>query len=117
MQYTTDKGIDVVINKAPFGVIGQLKGAIAQGLLDNKINLNEDIDSSAIMAKIILIVESSPAIQKALFACLGRCLYGSKKITMETFEDEDAQAEYYTIIAHCLEENLSVFMRGALSKS
>jgi len=112
MEYTTDKGITVVINKAPFGLQGKLKAAIAQGFLDNKIDLKEDLDPLSISAKVMLVIESSEACQKALFNCLERCTYNTIKITYDTFNDEAAQEEYYTILSKCVEVNLKPFFKG-----
>lgn len=102
-----------------------LKSAIAKELassdlggfkMDASVKFSEQELNIADFAKLALAVDSSPAVYKALFACLKRCTYNGQSITEATFEDEKAREDYYEIVIECLRVNLSPFFKGLISK-
>ena len=94
------------------GCRGPLKSAIQREL--KGINLDLDLtdlkhaDLSALFEG-ALAVDSSEPVFAALFKCLLRCTYNGHKITLATFEPEDARQDYYDIAVACVRVNLSPF--------
>lgn len=119
-------GAKVVINPADFQNAIALKNAIAAELGNSGIKLDSDLDLSSIaemdisvlnpLINAVLNVDSSPAVNTAIFNCLEKCLYNGGKITGKTFDSVEARADYYEIIIACLKENLAPFFKGLISK-
>ena len=124
-EIVVSSGATVKINPAPWGDTMALKAAIGKELagsdlkafkMDMSVKLTEQDFNLADLAQVALSIDSSPAVYKALFACLGRCTYNGQRITEQTFEDENARQDYYEIVIECLRVNLSPFFKGLLSK-
>lgn len=117
-----DSGAEIVINVAPFDDAMQLKAAIGKQLSGHDIDLSKltgqsDVkDVFPLVIKAVLSLDSSEDVQEAIFKCLLRCKYNGEKITKHTFENEDARADYYTIVVECLKVNLRPFFKSHLSK-
>lgn len=120
-------GAKVVINVADFKSSMALKNAIASelsrgqfslGSLDGDIEGFLEMDTSKLepLLKGALLLDSSEKVNEALFKCLIRCTYNGAKITEETFEAEEARADYYEIVLECLKVNLMPFMKSLVSK-
>lgn len=90
-------GAEVVINCAPFQDALVLKHAIER---------EAAIALTGGMISTILIVDSSPAVNDALWPCLARCTYQGQKIQKSTFDAKESRADYYPVIRKCIEENL-----------
>jgi len=116
MEYTTESDKQVVINYAGFKDACELKRQIGLELLKVNINIsdliNKELDSQSIntLKNLILVIDSSEAIQKTIFKCLSKSLYDNTRITENLFEiDKEAVEEYYNIVIACVRENLSPF--------
>ena len=53
---------------------------------------------------------SSPEVERCLWTCLGRCLYGGVKITKDTFEPVDARPDFIEVCLECAQENVTPFI-------
>jgi hypothetical protein len=103
MEFFAPSGAVVVINPAPWQDAKRLKNALEKEIaLDASFSLSLDADLIAT----ILRVDSSEAVDAALWPCLGRCLRGKEKIAPAVFDDVAARADYYQIVKACIEENL-----------
>ena len=124
-EFVAASGAKVVINTAPFKDVMALKSAIGKELANSSFNLPldmslknlKDVDFDiAAFGKLILLVDSSEEVNKHLFSCLARCLRNDEKITLNTFEIEDARQDYYEIVISCLKVNLSPFLKALISQ-
>ncbi len=128
-EFQTKNGVEVVINFAGFKEASALKRAIGIELLKVNIDLDK-IDPNNIKSlmevditpdlintfkNFILVLDTSPAVEKALFDCLVRCTYDHEKITKDTFEDIEAIADYYEVALNCMRDNLTPFFKNHLS--
>ncbi len=103
MEFFAPSGAVVVINAAPWQDAKRLKNALEKEIsLDTSFSLSLDADLIAT----ILRVDSSDAVDAALWPCLSRCLRNKEKITSSIFDDIAARADYYHIVKACIEENL-----------
>ncbi len=124
MEFKSISGKKIVINAADFQDVLELKSAIGRVMSGSDFSFNVDANKSvneqefdvAAIAKIALLVDSSPEIQDVMFKCLARCTRGGEKITLNTFEDIDAREDYYEIVIACLKENLRPFFKALLSQ-
>lgn len=128
MEFITPSGKKAVINPAPFQDSMALKQSIAAVIATSPIKIDIDFASAkngdisnidfdvAEIAKLIALIDASPLIQEKLFTCLIRCTHNGEKITMATFEPEDARQDYYDIVLACLKVNIAPFFKGLLSK-
>jgi hypothetical protein len=114
-EFQTAGGNTVAVNAAPWRDAVALKNAIAKEFLASGAVLDLKADASN-LSKVILAVDSSDAVYKALMACLSRCTFNNQKIVDATFENESAREDYYEIVTECLKVNLSPFFKGLLLK-
>jgi hypothetical protein len=121
-EYTTKAGKEIKINYAGFQDAMELKNAIGLELLKVNIDisdlLNKELDSQSIntFKNLILIIDTSKPVREALFKCLSRCLYNGFKIDYNTFNDQEAVAEYYNIMINCIKKQLHPFFQNQLSE-
>ena len=129
-EVTVSSGAKVVVNIADFDDAMTLKNAIASELAKGKLQLEGltqgDLDIQNMMSldmkviepllQVALTIDSAPEVNKAIFVCLEKCLYNGEKITKQTFNPEEARADYYEIVIACLKVNLTPFFKGLLSK-
>jgi hypothetical protein len=123
MEFKAESGAKVIINSAPFKDVMALKAAIGAEIskadfsfdfsLEGGFN-EQSIDAAAI-AKILLVVDSSPVVQDKIFTCLARCTYNGEKITENTFEPDEARGDFYPIVTACLKKNLMPFLKALIS--
>lgn len=106
MEITVPSGAAVAINPAPFKDAKALKMAIER----------EIAMSPGFGIPTVLLVDSSPSVDAALWPCLVRCTYADEKITESTFNKAEARADYYAIVKACLEVNLRPLLDGLLSQ-
>ena len=55
---------------------------------------------------------SSSEVERCLWVCLSRCLYGKVKITKETFEPVAARTDFIEVCLEVAQENVSPFTPG-----
>lgn len=128
-EFTTKSGANVVIFFAGFKQASSLKNAVSRELLKINIDLgklNKETIGSLLESdvtpeflnsckNVLLILDSSETVEKALFDCLIRCTYNGEKITRDTFEDFEAVSDYYEIAFNCLKDNLFPFFKNQIS--
>ena len=113
---TTKSGAEIVIRPASFKNAMALKNAVMKELSSDGVDFNMDFNGVADIVPLFAKVDSSEAVQSALFACLATCSYNKAKINLELFDDhESARSDYYEIIIACAKENLSPFFKNLLS--
>ena len=113
-EFTTKSGAEVKINLAPWADAKKLKASIQREAAASGVKMDLSADASAIIAT-VLSIDSSVDFDAQLFNCLARCTRNGQKITESTFNDEDARADYYEIVAACLEVNFRPLVQGFLS--
>ena len=58
---------------------------------------------------------SNRDVRDALFACFNGCVLNGVKITRDTFEEENARADYILVALEVITKNLEVFTKGLSS--
>ena len=124
MEFITTNGQKkVTINVAPFKEMCALKSeamkclkALEKGDLTNL----KDGDNSKLLEQfidVLISADTSEDFNKALFKCLGRCVYDEfHAITPQFFEDNpEAIEDYYEIIANCVKVNLTPFFKSLIT--
>ncbi len=61
------------------------------------------------LPEMCLAVKSSKRVRDRMFDCLKRSTYNDQKITVSTFDNVNARADYYPIFIACLKENILPF--------
>lgn len=111
-QFIAPSGAEVMINIAPWSAAKALKKAVEKELSTDP---NFSFSNSNILAA-VLAVDSSDTVDAALWPCLIKCTRNKEKITESTFDDAHGRADYYDIVAACVEENLRPLVEGLSSK-
>lgn len=117
VEFTTQSGAKVVINIAPFKDAMALKNALEKelALSGKSMNLSlKDLELGA-LAPLVLSIDSSENVAKALFMCLARCTYNGEKIIEQTFEPETAREDYYEIVIACMKANVYPLLKRLIS--
>lgn len=126
---TLRSGRDLKINLAPFGSGWRLYQTICREVRGVPLNL-EGVDLSAIKLDLnaqvtpgnippqavqiikdlyCQIVASEP-IEKCLWECFAKCLYNNERIQKDTFEPEEARADFTQIAKEVLIANVAPFL-------
>ena len=124
MEFITTNGQKkVTINVAPFKEMCALKSEAMKCLKsidkgefstlkegDNMKALDKFID-------VLISADTSEDFNKALFKCLGRCVYDEfHAITPQFFDDNpEAIEDYYEIVAYCVKVNLTPFFKSLVT--
>lgn len=103
MEFIAPSGAIAVINITSFEEANNLKKAVERELLT--CDLNDPF-------KLALIVDSSDAVEAALWPCLNRCLYNGQKIIKSTFNDAEARKDYHAIAVECARINIGPFVES-----
>ncbi len=107
LEFVAPSGATVVINPAPWKDAKALKKAI-----EREIAYGGEKTTLAL----VLGVDSSDAVDAALWPCLVRCTRDSMKIVESTFDDSAARTDYYDIVEACVKENLAPLAESLSSK-
>jgi hypothetical protein len=113
---TLPSGAVLEINLAPFLDANSLNRAVAKELLKIKFDGELDLNDHNFIKDIICTAISSDDIMSALWNCFKRCTYNGVKMNQDTFENEDARGDYFTVCKEVLIENLRPFGKGLLSQ-
>lgn len=116
MEFKAPSGAKVVINPADFEAAMELKSCIMHELskADVKVELSSLTTESDLtdIVKLFATIDSSKAVQNAVFDCLVRCTHNGEKITRQTFDDVNNRQDYYDIVFNCIKENLTPFVKS-----
>lgn len=112
-EFTAPSGAKILITPADWKSAKVLKKAI-----EKELNLDEGLDftNPATWIKNIISVDSSDAVDSALWPCLARCTRDNEKITEQTFDKLEARQDYYEIVSACIKENLGPLVESLFSK-
>lgn len=113
-EFTSKSGAKVVINMAPWADAKRLKAAIEKELSASGAKLDLEGDAASLVSA-ILSVDSSDAVDAALWPCLVRCTRADAKIVPATFDSPEARQDYYEILNYCLMENFRPLVEGLLN--
>lgn len=110
---TLDSGAKLEIQLASFENGHRLLKAIMKEVEGIEINagLNTEINLSVIKNIVAKIIYSEN-IESALWACMNVVLYDGKKVSRETFEDENARADFLIVTKEVLVYNLTPFFKN-----
>lgn len=120
-EFKTESGAEVIIRPASFQDANRLRKAISSELknVDGGLDIDvNDVSPSSVLEKlpgIVFSLDSSDAVEKAVFECLKQCTRDGARVTPETFDDPAAREDYYPIIVACMRENLRPFIKGLVS--
>jgi len=116
MEFKAPSGAKVVINPADFEAAMELKSCIMRELskADVKVELSALTSESDLtdIIKLFAMIDSSKAVQDAVFNCLVRCTHNGEKITRQTFDEVNHRQDYYDIVFNCIKENLTPFAKS-----
>ena len=135
-EFNAPSGAEISVGVAPFQDAMALKDAVMstlgeagidlETLLDKKGKskksiLEDDVEETLLklsgpILKAFTKLDSSKDLRKCLFKCLERCKYNGEKITLATFEPEEARGDYYSIVTACIKANLYPFFQNLNSK-
>ncbi len=73
---------------------------------------NEEVDT---LKNLLMQLGGSPRLEGVIFDCLISCTYNGVKITKDTFEPEDARADFYPLVWEVLKLNLRPFFKSLVS--
>lgn len=114
VEFVAKSGTKVVINLAPWGDAKRLKAAILKEVASAGLKFDITADASTLVVA-FLTVDSSEAVDAALWPCLARCTRGDSKILSSTFDGEEARQDYYEIVSQCVMVNLRPLVEGLLN--
>lgn len=105
-------GAKLEIALAPFKDAHDLQKALAKEMKEVKIAGGMDITDENLIKDVICTALSSDKIIEAVFVCMKRCTYNGLKITLDTFESEEARGDYYVACMEVAKENILPFLKG-----
>lgn len=114
-KFTAQSGAEITINMAGWKEAKTLKKVLQAEI--SKLDLtgiDKATDINALLP-LVMQIDSSDALDAALWPCLVRCLRGTEKITEQTFENVDARADYYEIMLKCISVNMRPFVVSLFS--
>lgn len=100
-------GAVLQVQAAPFAVSKALYQAVLKEA--KALNLGSQNDAGNLMKDLLMTAYSSAEIEKALWACFGKCLYNGLKIDKDTFEPEAAREDYVFVCMEVAQDNISPF--------
>jgi hypothetical protein len=106
---TLPSGAQLTVNVAPFKDAKFLFQAIANEWKTVKVG---DVASPAGMMSLFTAAFSSPEVEKTLWPCMIRSLYGDTKITPEVFEPEDSRQDFIPACMEVVKDNISPFTKA-----
>lgn len=107
-------GATLKITPAPFADAKALLQAMLAELKTVKVSAGEELGE---MVKNMLATGlSSPAIDKALEACMARCTYNGHRIVSDTFEPEKAREDYLAVCMEVAKANIQPFMKSLYAR-
>lgn len=110
-EITLPSGRELKITPAVFTDASALYKSIAlEGSL-LRFDPKEKIDVNLIKDGFCVLI-SSDRIEKAVWKCFERSTYNGLKITQDTFEDEKAREDYFTICKEVALVNVAPFLKG-----
>ena len=103
------------IGSVPFKDAKALYQAILRSMQD--INLNTKAQVGDLLKDIFCAGFSSPEIEKCLWVCLARCLYGNGegndlKISEDTFEPDSARQDYIKVCVEVTKDVVDPFTKS-----
>ena len=115
VEFVSKSGAEIVINMAPWLDAKRLKAAIEKEAAVAGVKLDDLKADVSVLISTALSVDSSEAVDAALWACLVRCTRNKEKITPATFNTEEGRQDYYEIMLECLKVNFSPLFGSLLS--
>ena len=117
-EITLKSGAVLAASIAPFSVSNKLLKTIVRELKGVDVEL-ENLDFSKLAAQDINTLKNaicqilgSDAIEQAVFECLAKCTYNGTRIVRDTFDPEDARADYLPCAWEVIKINLRPFFSG-----
>lgn len=112
------QGKPLRITMASFSNAMALKKAVERAIKQEKLEFSFDVkslseDAMPSLIQLLLSVDSSDAVEDALFACCASSIFGAdsaqEKVTRDFFEKEEHRQYYYPIMIEILKVNLGPF--------
>lgn len=109
-------GAELVIQLAPFADADRLNKAVAKELKALKIDAQMELEDPNFIKDLVCAAISSDEIMAALWVCFKRCTYNGQKISVDSFEPEEARGDYYPACREVLVGNCLPFFKSLLSQ-
>lgn len=103
-------GAILKIQLAPFADSRALYQAILEEARGLKLDMSADVDGN-FYKDIFCVGFSSKKIEACVWKCIERCLYNDLKMNLDTFEPEEARADYAVVLFEVTKENVSPFTK------
>lgn len=104
-------GATLKITLSSFSVAKALLQAVTEEAKGMTISGETEIDFN-LMKDLLCTALSSKKIEACIWECCKKATYNGIKISEETFEDEDARQDYFTVMLEVSKENLLPFMKS-----
>lgn len=118
------EGKELTITPAGFADVFALKRALAVALkrggikydlsgliIDDKDSNKSEFGDIGFLLEAVLEVSTDPDVQKWLFKCCERVIFGEDKVNQDFFEEPSNREYYYPIMIEVIKINLSPFFR------
>jgi hypothetical protein len=121
MEFKSKSNIDVVINPVSFQDQRALKNAIQSQIdlsgldvvkIKDLYSIAQSGEIPTILIEFLNKVDIAENVFNLFIKCLERSLYDGEKITIQTFERQEAKEDYYEIFTKCLEVNIAPFFKN-----
>lgn len=114
-KITLPSGLELQITPAPFADAKELYQAFLEELKQMKLDGATNIDHNFIK-DLFCVGFSSKKIEDKIWKCLNRCTYDKSKITLDTFESEQARSDYFDILFEVAKVNVMPFTKNLYAK-
>lgn len=116
---TLESGAILTIQIAPFSLGWKLSQVIARELAQVRLELDASVDLKKLggndvntLKNVAFQLLQSETLERAVFACMEKCLYNGQRITAQTFEPEDARQDYLPVAWEVIKVNLRPFVKN-----
>lgn len=110
-EYKLPSGATLRLTLAPFAQARELYQSVLDEAKIIKLDLKTELDAD-FFKTIFCSLLSSKKVEDKIWACLEKCLYNNFKVTLETFEPEEARQDYVELMFIVGRENILPFTKG-----
>ncbi len=111
-------GAVLTVTIASFSAGNKLMKTVARELSGVDFNLElKNLDELSekdinVLKNVVFRIIQSDSIEQALLECMKKCLYNEQRITLETFDAEEARQDYLPVAWEVMKANLRPFFSG-----
>ena len=105
-------GAKLEISLPSFTEAHNLQKAVAAELKGITLDPTMDLTSPDLLKTLFCTALSSDKILECIFACMKRCTYNDSKMSMDTFEEENARQDFNIACFEIAQEALGPFVKN-----